>query len=102
METQEVKTIRRSRTIDTENTSPKSENPLITHIKTTGVALKRVVLQDVVVSWTGEPERAFYSDKSKPSRIGKIWYTPEGMVIEQSKGHQILLPVTMVKYAFPL
>ena len=82
--------------------SLKSESTFIDYLIETGTLMKRVILQDTVESWTGEPERAFYSGSSRPSRCGKIYYAPEGVLIIQAKGHSIILPTTMIKYGFPL
>lgn len=73
-------------------------------LRDSAVLMRKVILQDVVESWTMDPERAFYDpkEKAKKSRTGKIYYTTSTVLIEQDKGHKIILPTTMVKYALPL
>lgn len=80
-----------------------THSDLIEELKGHAIKMKKVILQDVVESCTGDPERCFYDslEKNRKSRTGRIWYTPHIVLIEQDKNHKIILPTTMVKYAIP-
>lgn len=92
-------------------TSKIKTNPTVMDIvKETGTLMRRVVIDDTATSWTGDPENAFYSDdapygktgKPKLSRLGKIWYTPHTVVVEQKNGYHIVIPTSRVRYSLPL
>lgn len=67
-----------------------------------GIPVKAAVFQTVVQSFTGdrvgEPTHVLYADEAKPSRLAKMWWTPNCLVYVQPFGCG-LVPRANVVYA---
>jgi hypothetical protein len=56
----------------------------IEYLKNTGIPISLCVFHRTILSALNEPETALYSHgTSKKSRLAKMWYTPNGLLVEQ-------------------
>lgn len=55
----------------------------IEFMKASGIPLSYCVFHRAILSAMNEPETALFSETPKSKRKAKMWYTPNGLLIEQ-------------------
>ncbi len=65
---------------------------LLESLTENAIELRRCVFFRTISSRGGEgfTESALHNVDTKPSRVGRMWYTPHGVVIEQTRGFKII------------
>lgn len=83
-------------TINFEAIHEDNQMTAIVSLKSMGIPLRKAVFHRTVVSLIGgSPENAFYDDrnqvkKAQKSRQALMWYTPNGLLVEQVGKHKLI------------
>lgn len=93
MQNEEQKTVEVKPSIK-KKPAPKPASPQVQALIDSGIPIRFAIFHRAIRSHMGEPETGMWDpscDKAtKISRVGKMWYTPHGLVIDQGGKFKII------------